>query len=413
MALYQREQDTIAGISAARIYDHVLKMCSFGSRCLGSPGHEQTKRYLAEELATQGMDVEYAPFEIAIPQKTSAELKVLSPDLGIPCRANYRSAPTPSGGIVCDRIVDVGTGMEAGYAGKDVRGAVVLAWESGGHPVPKSELAAQKGALACIWVNSRSGGLIATYGLGRFGSKLPIVSVSYEDGQLLRQRAAAGTLRISLRVETELEKGTGEHVIGILRGRQWPEEIYILCAHYETVPGTVGANDNAAGVGVVLEAARALSAYHPNRTVWFLLSTGEEGGAPGLRAYVDANAPLLAKVKAIFNLDVLSEGSTLRYVTEGQWPDRAFQTSDRLNRLMVKAAEDMGYMMLPQVSHMGLADAEPFVAAGVPGAWIEKAEWRYMHTALDVPETVDANAAKVAADIIAISVMRLDQDRVD
>lgn len=409
MALLNSEREAVSSISAARIHSHVLKLCGFGARYIGSPGHEKAKQYLADELVKQGLEVQYGAFEMALPRKMNADLWVLSSNRVIPCLANYRSSSTPKGGIVCSKVVEVGNGMEADYLGKDVANAIVLASESGGHPVPKSEMAAQKGALACIWYNSRPGGMIATYGLSRFGSKIPIVSVSYEDGQLLRELAEKGNLTLALQVETGLEKGNAEHVIGVLPGKLRPEEIIILCAHYETVPSTVGANDNAAGVGAVLEAARVLQAYRPNRTVWALLSTGEEGGAPGMRAFVDANKTLPGKVKAIFNLDVLGEGSTLRYVTEGRWPDRTVYTSDSLNQLMIKTAEDMGYVMLPQVSNMGLADAEPFIAAGVPGAWIEKSEWRYMHTALDVPDTVDANAAKVAADIITISVLRLDQ----
>ncbi len=410
MALTEVERDLVSGLSAARIHGHVQKLCSFGSRHLGSPGHEQSQWYLEDQLSKMGLEVRAAPFEIAVACKASAQLRIVSPqERSIRCLANYRSAASPPGGILTSHVVDVGEGMALAYEGKDVAGAIVLATEGGGHPIPKSELAAQKDALGCIWVNRRPGGFISTYGLGRFGAKLPVVSISYEDGQYLRELLARGGLSLSLAVDTDLARGTGKHVIGILPGKTGPDQVYVLCAHYETVPGSPGANDNATGVGVVLETLRVLRERRPNRTIWGFLTTGEEGGAPGMRAYMEANRAALQKMKAVFNLDVLGEGTTLRLVTEGRWPDRTLFTSDELNQLLLSAADDLGYVMLRHVSHMGLADTEPFVAAGVPGAWIEKTEWRYNHTDRDVPETIDANSAKIAADILIVALWRLDQ----
>ena len=50
----------------------------------------------------------------------------------------------------------------------------------------------------------------------------------------------------------------------------------IVGAHYDSVAGTVGANDNATGVAAVLELARQLRASKLRRTVRFVLFVNEE-----------------------------------------------------------------------------------------------------------------------------------------
>ena len=55
-----------------------------------------------------------------------------------------------------------------------------------------------------------------------------------------------------------------------------PEENVVIGAHYDSVTGTPGANDNASGVAAVLELARLFKASRPNKTIRFVLFTNEE-----------------------------------------------------------------------------------------------------------------------------------------
>ena len=59
-------------------------------------------------------------------------------------------------------------------------------------------------------------------------------------------------------------------------GSRSPQEIVVLGAHYDTVPPTPGADDNASAVAVLIEAARLLRAAVPRRTVRFVAFTCEE-----------------------------------------------------------------------------------------------------------------------------------------
>lgn len=59
-------------------------------------------------------------------------------------------------------------------------------------------------------------------------------------------------------------------------GDSIPEEIIVVGAHYDSVIGTPGADDNASGVAGLLELARFFADLEPKRTVRFAAFTNEE-----------------------------------------------------------------------------------------------------------------------------------------
>jgi len=59
-------------------------------------------------------------------------------------------------------------------------------------------------------------------------------------------------------------------------GTDRPEEIVIIGAHYDTIVGTAGANDNTSGVAAVLALARRFAGRRCERTLRFVAFTNEE-----------------------------------------------------------------------------------------------------------------------------------------
>ena len=73
--------------------------------------------------------------------------------------------------------------------------------------------------------------------------------------------------------------GKGKNIIAVKTGSSTPRNIYLLSAHYDSVPSTgdsPGADDNATGVATVLEAARVLSKLNTNNTIIFAALDEEE-----------------------------------------------------------------------------------------------------------------------------------------
>ena len=83
---------------------------------------------------------------------------------------------------------------------------------------------------------------------------LPSVTVPADVGALL---LAAEGAPVTLRIRATSEPGRGANVIGRLAHPA--RDKIVLCAHFDTKPGTPGALDNAAGVAAVMALAKSLS----------------------------------------------------------------------------------------------------------------------------------------------------------
>ena len=66
------------------------------------------------------------------------------------------------------------------------------------------------------------------------------------------------------------------NVIASIKGGKYPDETVVFGAHYDTVYGTPGADDNASAVAVLLEICRALKDFSPERTLKLIFFTLEE-----------------------------------------------------------------------------------------------------------------------------------------
>jgi Zn-dependent M28 family amino/carboxypeptidase len=66
------------------------------------------------------------------------------------------------------------------------------------------------------------------------------------------------------------------NVEATLLGTRTPEKIVVVGAHYDSAPGTPGADDNASGVAALLELARVFAQHPQPRTIRFVAFTGEE-----------------------------------------------------------------------------------------------------------------------------------------
>lgn len=85
--------------------------------------------------------------------------------------------------------------------------------------------------------------------------------------------------RYGLLVSEERFDVGGQPVVNLIverRGSVRPEEIVVVGAHYDSAPGTPGANDNGTGVALLLEMARALEDAPVPRTIRYVAFVNEE-----------------------------------------------------------------------------------------------------------------------------------------
>jgi Zn-dependent M28 family amino/carboxypeptidase len=96
-----------------------------------------------------------------------------------------------------------------------------------------------------------------------------------------------------------------ENLVATLVGAVAPDEEFVLGAHFDTVSGSPGADDNASSVAAVLEVARVLADETPGSTVHFVFFALEEFGYQGSEAYAAALAAQNADVVGMISLDMI------------------------------------------------------------------------------------------------------------
>ena len=106
-------------------------------------------------------------------------------------------------------------------------------------------------------------------------------------------------------------------VIGIKRGKLYPDISYIICGHIDDMIDMVcspvsdsapGADDNATGTSAVLEACRVFAGHWFNYTVRFVCFNAEEEGTVGSLAYAYWARARGDSILGVLNLDMVGYG---------------------------------------------------------------------------------------------------------
>lgn len=133
-------------------------------------------------------------------------------------------------------------------------------------------------------------------------------------------------------VEYHYFNTNGENVVATITGSEYPDQQYIVCAHYDDMPSgsyAPGADDNASGVIGVLETARLLKDFDLKYTVKFIAFDEEEQGLIGSYAYASEAAAAGDDIRGVLNLDMIAYDSDNDYeMSIATEPGSAFFTSE-------------------------------------------------------------------------------------
>lgn len=154
---------------------------------------------------------------------------------------------------------------------------------------------ATEGALAWIRMSYRDGGLVTGEGFQyKVGGtpRLPGIELAAEDYRQLARLLKAGTVpTLEILSDTRFHDHDTKayNIIAEIPGKE-PGSGYVMAgAHLDSWAAADGAQDNAAGCAVVMEAARVLSklAIRPKRSIRIALWSAEEQGLLGSMAYIE------------------------------------------------------------------------------------------------------------------------------
>ena len=263
------------------------------------------------------------------------------------------------------------------------------------------------GVIAVIGgqAGSKSAGMHLTHtGILGFAAEfqVPVVSMTAEDqGQLERYVAQGKKIRVRFNIQNTFTNGPVEsaNVVGEIRGREHPEQVFVVGAHLDSWDLSEGATDNGTGSASVLAAAEAIvrSGQRPRRTIRFVLFTGEEQGLLGSFAYVKQHQAEMANHLGNLVLDA------------GQGPVSSFQLGrDDVEETFAPFAKFLSAFGQLSVNHeiSFSTDTGPFILAGLPGINMEQnsPDYRYTHhSAADALEAVKPEVLAQNATLMALT----------
>lgn len=263
--------------------------------------------------------------------------------------------------------------------------------------------AARRGAVgAVIRSIGTSSERVAHTGTLRYDSsaaRIPAVALANRDADRLAAQLAQGAVTLSLSVGARyLKDAMSANVIGEIPGET--DEIVLLGAHLDSWDVGTGANDDGAGVAIVIEAARQIArlGIKPRRTLRVVLFANEEFGLSGAKAYARAYAASLDRHVLAMEAD-FGSGAVFRLdagVDPAQWP--AIEA-------MARALAPFG-VALGRNGARGGADLTPLRERGVPVLDPRQDGSRYFdlhHTAADTLESIDRAGLEQNVAVYAIA----------
>jgi carboxypeptidase Q len=410
-------EKAFAGSEAARWVQELTDQV--GPRLTGSPGDAAAVSWAVARLKAQGFANVRAEKAVSHVWKRGIEIGEVTRPFSqkLVLTALGGSVPTPDQGIEAE-IVEFPTLAALDASAANIRGKIVffdkrMERTSDGSGYGSAvdvrshgpSRAAKLGAVAVL-IRSigtdhnrtpHTGGTDYEAGI----AKIPAAALSAPDAELLERllkEKKPVRVHLTLTCHDDPDAETA-NVIGEIPGRERPGEIVLLGAHLDSWDLATGAIDDAAGCGIVIEAARQIGELprRPRRTVRVVLFANEEHGQAGAKSYRQTHDSEIPRHVAALEAD-----SGTDVPTAFSW--NAGPTAEPLIREIAAILAPMGAgEAIPRGS--GGTDVAPLRQAGVPVFSVRQDSSRYFdyhHTANDtfdkvVPASLDRMVAAVSA----------------
>ncbi len=115
-------------------------------------------------------------------------------------------------------------------------------------------------------------------------------------------------LKVGLDVREDSFQWEGKsykNIVAEKKGRSSSDKVFIVGAHYDTVPGSPGADDNASAVAVLLEIGRNIQSVSVEKTVRLIAFTLEEYGYIGSVHYVNGLKKEKEEILGMISLEMV------------------------------------------------------------------------------------------------------------
>ncbi|MEM3945376.1 MAG: M28 family peptidase [Candidatus Micrarchaeia archaeon] len=304
---------------------------SLDSRVTGYPGSYIAANYIINRFKELGLKTIIQNYTVLSPidgndyivvktENNFYKIKAYSlwPNLVQTCKTSKEG--------ISGKLVYVGQGSYQELSGKPINGSIVLMdFNSEDNWVQAAAL----GAKGIIFVEPNE----SNYAEARSKFLLtpvyvPRLYISYNDSLLIFKllKDSNNELNVTIFNEMTFKNVVGQNIIGIIKGTEYPNDIIVVSAHYDTwsiVPALAPSEDEATSISTLLDFARIFSKYPPKRTIWFVALSGHYEALAGARAFVDEffyNESILSgntKIWMQVDLDLSTSSKSVSFLRQG------------------------------------------------------------------------------------------------
>ena len=358
----------------------------------GTKGEHKAAEYIlktAEQVAAMPGKAEYIQtprmeiFQCPDFQQKKAELVICQPyEKSYPVRAYLNGACTLEEGITAPFFF-AGKGDDISLS--QAKGAVVMVCDPIREAmIDKIKAAGILGFVTVCGTPLDKGEDRIPQQYRRKESDLPGASIHYLDAWEIVEKGAS-LCRLSIR-QSEISRKSANVAVRIL-GKEYPEEIVTVTAHYDSVPEGPGAYDNMSGGAIVMEAFHYFAEHRPARTMEFIWFGSEEKGLVGSRNYVKSHEAEMRN--HVFNLNVDLAGQLLGGNVLGVTADPSVCTE-------LKALMEENRLGVTIKNQVWASDSNTFAWKGVPALTLNRDGFG-MHTRHDTVEYISPRGLEEGA----------------
>ncbi|MFA5341836.1 MAG: M28 family metallopeptidase [Clostridia bacterium] len=289
-------------IKGKRIYDTLKKMNYI--RLSTTDGEKKGAKIITDEITKMGLEPVFEAFKVPCYEIVNVKLEIIEPKyMLIEAKGYGYSGNAAKDGITAD-FVYVEAAEDIDLIG--VEGKIVMV-SSMGYEVyerlAKAKVAGFITPSGDYFDDPNKTDLderMLRKGHTDYG-QIPGVCIRMKDAvKLLKSEP----LKARLTLEQKEEEGDSGNILTQITGTEYPDEVIVYTAHYDSVVFSRGMYDNASGSAILLELARNYIKNPPLRTVRFIWCGSEERGLFGSKNYVKNHEEELKNIRLCINVDL-------------------------------------------------------------------------------------------------------------
>ncbi len=393
-------EDLQGEIEIEKAMEHIQNLVDFGPRIAGLYGEVKAGKYLLESFKNLNLITESEEFPVKTFEAKSVEMTINNQGNSISLAANIidYSTSTPEGGLKDLPLIYAGLGKVTDLVGLDLTDAISVVHRGDIYLRDKVINSASKGAKAVIIINTEDNPLISSL---LEESTIPAIGLSSSEGEKIVEALEKGKFLGNLTVDTTIKDGTSSNIIGTKKSSKETDKVLIIGAHYDSV-NTPGANDNAAGVGGLLEIASVLKDIDLPFNIQYIAFGAEEMYLVGSNFHVQQKYTTSNKnVIGMINLDGIGMGQRLVVHKESR------NSSNYLSKMVLESAYDLNIKAVEYFN--GVSDHIPFENLGIPVVFLQYVPGNldYYETEYDTFDTLDSKSIENTIKVVLKTITTL------